>query len=188
MKPGTRALGVAVSDGDRRAVVGGAVVRRDRVTDGFALADCTVGGLDATAAVRTLLSDLAREDVQYLLVAGVAPAWFNLLDVNAIHEASGVPTLAVSFEDSPGLSDAIRREFDGDAARERLAVYERLPDRHAVRVGSGPTERTVWVRAVGCEPDRAAGVVRAYTPDGNGRPEPLRVARLLARAGRTFRE
>ena len=32
--------------------------------------------------------------------------------------------------------------------------------------------------------DAAADVVAAFTPEGSGRPEPLRVARLAARAGR----
>ncbi|PSQ33541.1 DUF99 domain-containing protein, partial [Halobacteriales archaeon SW_12_69_24] len=42
-------------------------------------------------------------------------------------------------------------------------------------------DERVFVRAVGCEEDEAADVVRAFTPEG-GRPEPLRVARLAARA------
>ncbi|MEF8892230.1 MAG: DUF99 domain-containing protein, partial [Haloferacaceae archaeon] len=38
----------------------------------------------------------------------------------------------------------------------------------------------------GCGDDEAARTVRAHTPAGQGRPEPLRVARLGARAGRAF--
>jgi endonuclease V-like protein UPF0215 family len=46
---------------------------------------------------------------------------------------------------------------------------------------------TVFVRAVGCDDDEAARLVRAFTPEG-GRPEPLRVARLAARGARRWRE
>lgn len=183
MKPGTRALGIAVSDGSATATVAGAVVRRDRVTDGFAFTDCTVGGTDGTAAVRGLLSALDRPDVRFLLIAGVAPAWFNLLDVRAIGDAAGIPTVAVSFEDSPGLAETLRAEFDGDALADRLDRYESLPERHRVTVG----DRSLWVRAVDCSPERAGEIVRAYTPEGSGRPEPLRVARQAARAGREYR-
>ncbi len=177
VKPGTRALGVAVSacSGGDSATVAGAVVRASRVADGFSLSTCTVGGLDSTGAVVDCYERLDREDVRYVLLAGVAPAWFNVVDVHAVHEAVDRPVLAVSFEASDGLRDPIEREFSGREREERLAVYESLPGRHPLTVNG---ER-VFVRSVGCEdPDE---VVRAFTPEG-GRPEPLRVARLVARA------
>lgn len=184
MKPGSRALGVAVSDGDRRATVGGAVVRQDRATDGFAFTDCTVGGTDATAAVCDLVSVLDREDLRLLTLAGIAPAWFNVIDIHAVHEAADRPVIAVSFESSPGLADALSREFDDEAARRRLELYRRLPERHRRLVGGRP----LWLRTVGISPDRAATVLEAYTPNGQGRPEPLRVAKQAASATRAYRE
>lgn len=176
VKSGTRALGVAVSaSGGSTATVAGAVVRASRVADGFAVSTCTVGGLDSTDAVIDCYERLGREDVRYVLLAGVAPAWFNVVDVRAVHEAIERPVLAVSFEASDGLRDPIEREFAGHERADRLAVYESLPDRHPLEVNG---ER-VFVRSVGCDsPDE---VVRAFTPSG-GRPEPLRVARLVARA------
>ncbi|MDH5019152.1 endonuclease dU [Halobacterium rubrum] len=176
MKPGTRALGVAASaSGGNSATVAGAVVRASRVADGFSLSTCTVGGLDSTAAVVDCYERLGREDVRYVLLAGVAPAWFNVVDLRAVHEAVERPVLAVSFEASDGLRDPIEREFSGREREDRLAVYESLPDRHPLAVNG---ER-VFVRSVGCDsPDE---VVCAFTPEG-GRPEPLRVARLVARA------
>ncbi|SFL24229.1 hypothetical protein SAMN04487950_3003 [Halogranum rubrum] len=183
MKQGSRALGVAASDGDTRSVLCGALVRADRVVDGCTFGECTVGGTDATDAVVELFSKLGREDVQYLLLSGVAPAWFNLYDLHAIHEAIERPVLAVSFEASDGLDAALREQFTGDALAERFAVYESLPPRRRVDVNG----HTLFVRGVGVDDDEAESVVRAFTPEG-GRPEPLRVARLLARAGRAFDE
>ncbi|MFB6071403.1 MAG: DUF99 family protein [Halobacterium sp.] len=175
MKPGTRALGVAESYDGEQSTVAGAVVRASRTVDGFAFTSCTVGGTDSTDAVVDVYDRLGREDVRYVVVAGVAPAWFNVVDLHAVHDRVDRPVLSVSFEESDGLAAAIEREFPADAARRRLAVYDRQPDREPVAVNG---ER-VFVRAVGCE-DPAA-VVRAFTPEG-GRPEPLRVARLAARA------
>jgi hypothetical protein len=100
-----------------------------------------------------------------------------VLDLPAIHAAADRPVLAVSFESGPGLEAVLCREFDGDALETRLAVYERQPPRRPVAVN----DERVFVRAVGCDDETAAGVVRAFTPEG-GRPEPLRVARLAARA------
>lgn len=180
LKPGVRALGVAESAGDERATLAGAVVRADRVVDGAGFDACTVGGLDATARVRTLVSSLERPDLQYLFVGAVAPAWYNLIDIGHLHEATDLPVLAVTFEDSEGLEPAIREAFSGDGCERRLAIYRSLPARRAVSVN----DETVYVRALGLSPERTDRVVRGFTPVG-GRPEPLRVARILARAARS---
>mgnify|MGYP002760681958 FL=1 len=138
----------------------------------------TVGGSDATAAVCDLVARLGREDVQYLLMAGIAPAWFNVIDLRAVADETGLPTVSVTFEASPGLDDAIRDAFDDDAvAADRLETYRAQPPRRELSVN----DESIYVRAVGVDDADAADVVRAYTPEG-GRPEPVRVARLAARA------
>jgi hypothetical protein len=186
VKAGTRAVGIAASDGTTEgdpSVLCGAVVRADRVVDGFSFATCTVGGTDATSAMASL-SVLDREDVQFVLLAGVAPAWFNVVDLPRLAAAVDRPVLAVSFEESAGLEPALREAFEGEALASRLATYERLPPRQRVAVGD--EDETVFVRAAGCgDADSAATVVRAFTPEG-GRPEPLRVARLAARGAREW--
>lgn len=181
MKPGRRALGVAESYNAETSTLAGCVVRASRVVDGFVFGSCTVGGLDATEAIVSLVDRLDRDDVQYLFVAGIAPAWYNMLDLEQLHDTTALPVLAVTFEESEGLESAIDAAFDEAAAGKRLAIYRSLPDRQAVEVG----EETVYVRAIGLEDDQAREVVRAYTPAG-GRPEPLRVARQAARAADAF--
>jgi endonuclease V-like protein UPF0215 family len=111
VKSGTRALGVAESYQGDASTFAGAVVRASRVADGFSFTSCTVGGLDSTAAVVDCYQQLDREDVQYVLVSGIAPAWFNIVDLHAVHDAVSRPVLSVSFEESEGLEAAIRREF-----------------------------------------------------------------------------
>ena len=182
MKAGVRALGVAESYRAETSVLAGAVVTASRAVDGFSFADCTVGGLDATRSVLTLCRDLDREDVRYLFLGGIAPAWFNLFDLEAIHESVDRPVLAVTFEESAGLEDAIREAFDGEERDRRLARYESLPPRQRLSVN----EETVFVRSVGLTDEDPATVVRAFTPVG-GRPEPLRVARLAARGVDRYR-
>jgi endonuclease V-like protein UPF0215 family len=156
------------------------VVRADRVVDDLVFATCTTGGSDATAACRELWDRLDRPDVQWIFVAGVAPAWFNLVDLAALADHADRPVVAVAFEDSDGLEAPLREQFEGAALDRRLDMYRRLPPRTRVSVG----DDTVFIRAVGIDTDAAADVVAAFTPEGSGRPEPLRVARLAARAGR----
>lgn len=182
MKPGARVAGVAESFDDDRSTLAAAVVRGDRVVDGFAFGTCTVGGTDATARVGALIESLDREDLHAVMVAGIAPAWFNLLDLHVIADRTGLAVVSVSFEESGGLEPALREAFDGEAAEERLAVYRRQPTREPVDLDGD----RVWVRAVGMAPPETHELVRSVTPEG-GRPEPLRVARLAARAADRFR-
>lgn len=193
---------MAFSDAESVATCAGAVVRADRVVDGLAYGRATVGGDDATDTVHDLIERIDRPDVSALLLAGIAPAWFNLLDPERLHEETGLPTLSISFEASPGLEPAIREQFDGDAREWRLDAYRSLPPRRSLTVN----DERVFVRTVGvdapvadaadAEDDdppalapncEAARIVRGFTPEG-GRPEPLRVARLAARAGRELGE
>jgi endonuclease V-like protein UPF0215 family len=177
MKAGTRALGVAESFRDETSTLAGVVVRASRTVDGFSFSSCTVGGDDATDAILDLYGRLDREDVRYVVVGGGALAWYNIVDLKRVHRETDRPVLAVTFEESEGLEPSLRAEFDGDALSWRLDAYEALPPRRPVDVG----DETVFVRNVGVDDSEADRVVEGSTSEG-GRPEPLRVARLAARA------
>jgi endonuclease V-like protein UPF0215 family len=180
-KPGSRAVGIAVADGPTRSQLCGAVVRADRVVDGVAFSTCRTGGTDATSACSDLLERLDRPDARWILLAGVAPAWFNLVDVRALGATADRPVIAVSFEASDGLEDPLREHFSGRALAERLERYEALPERTRLQRDDGD----LFVRTAGIETASAREVLRAFTPAGRRRPEPLRVARLAARAAST---
>lgn len=181
MKPGRRALGIAESyrgtDAGAKSTLAGAVVRADRVVDDFVFSTCSVGGRDATQAVIDAWNRLDRPDVRYLFVAGVALAWYNLLDIDLLAEAIERPVIAASFEESDGLEAGIADAFEGDEREARLRAYCSLPERHSVDIGESP----IFVRSAGIDADTAAAVVDAYTHDR--RPEPLRIAKRLARRG-----
>lgn len=180
MKSGTRAIGFADSyaPDDETSTFAGAIVRADRSLDGLMFGSMTVGGIDSTASLVERTRCLDRPDVQYVFISGIAPAWYNIIDLPRFAESVDRPVVSVSFEESAGLEPALREAFDGDALSQRLACYERQPPRRAVEVN----EEQVFVRSVGLDQDETTRVVRAFTPEG-GRPEPLRVARIAARAG-----
>jgi endonuclease V-like protein UPF0215 family len=190
VKPGARAVGVAESYRSDVSTLAGAVVRADRAVERVAFETCSVGGRDATSAIESLLESLDRPDARYVFVAGVALAWFNVLDLHSIHEHADRPVLAVTFEDSDGLEPALREAFDGDELDERLAAYRALPERREIAIDAEESDAdstdTVYVRALGLEREHAAEVVRGFTHE-RGRPEPVRVAREVARAGDAFR-
>jgi len=186
VRPGRRALGVAESyrgtdDGTTTSTLAGAVVRVDRTVDDFVFGRCTVGGTDATDAIIDCWRRLARDDVRYLFVAGIAPAWYNVLDLERLAAAVERPVVAVSFEASDGLSGAIREAFDPPERAARLETYEALPERRRLVVD----DAEFFVRSVGVDDDAADRVVEAFTRER--RPEPLRVAKRAARRADAFR-
>ena len=176
-KRGLRALGIAESfEGRARSTLAGVVMRKDLRIDGVAFASLTVGGMDATDAVLTLIGSLDRRDINLVMVSGSVVAWYNILDPEKICEKAGLPVIVVTYEDSDGLEGDIIHHFPGD--EKRLAAYRNLGRRVPVQLRDGAR---VFTRASGLSPDDAARVLRDFTRDGKI-PEPVRVARLVARA------
>lgn len=181
-KKGLRALGIAESfRGREKSTLAGVVMRRDGVVDGFGFGEVTVGGMDGTAAAVSLFHDLGREDITCILLSGCVIAWYNIIDPDAVSRATGLPVVVVTYEDSEGLEEDIAAHFPGDS--ERMEAYRRLGHRVPLRLGTG---YTVYLRASGIETADARRVVDAFTRDGKV-PEPLRVARLAARAAMQYR-
>jgi endonuclease V-like protein UPF0215 family len=191
MKDGVRALGVAESYrgecGD--SYLAGAVVRADSVAEGFRFTTITVGGTDSTEKLVELYDSFGREDVRFALVSGIAPAWYNIVDIGAVHDATGVPVASVTYEegDENGLRSSLEEGFEGSAREERLALYDALPPRRLVTADGG---RELYVRSVGLTDDTADEWVRGFMLSGEGsrRPEPVRVARLAARGLLAYEE
>jgi endonuclease V-like protein UPF0215 family len=176
-KRGLRALGIAESfSGRASSTMAGVVMRKDLRIDGVALASLTVGGMDATDAVLSIITSLGRRDINVTMVSGSVVAWFNILDPEAISRTTGLPLIVVTYEDSEGLEGDILHHFPGD--EDRLRAYRRLGDRVPVLLGEGAQ---VFIRPTGIAPEDAARILRDFTRDGKV-PEPVRVARLVARA------
>lgn len=181
-KKGLRALGIAESfRGRERSTLAGVVMRRDGVIDGFGFGEVTVGGMDGTATAVSLFQNFEREDVNCILISGCVIAWYNIIDPDAVSQATGLPVVVVTYEDSDGLEEDIASHFPGDV--ERMAAYRRLGRRVPFNLGTG---YTIYLRVSGIGTDEAGRVVDAFTRDGKV-PEPLRVARLAARAAMQYR-
>ncbi len=175
-KRGLRALGIAESfSGRASSTMAGVVMRKDLRIDGVAIASLTVGGMDATDAVLSIIASLGRRDINVIMVSGSVIAWYNILDLEAISGKTGLPLIVVTYEDSGGLEGDIIHHFPGDEAR--LKAYRNLGERVPVLLRDGSK---VFIRAAGLSPEDAARILRDFTRDGKV-PEPVRVARLVAR-------
>jgi len=178
-KPGIRALGVAESfrQGQKRSVLAGIVMRSDFVIDGVALGRTSVGGDDATSSIARLFTKFGRNDVNIVLVSGAILSLYNVIDVDLLSKKTKLPVICLTYKETAGIEESIRRHFPG-GAEKKLEAYAKLGRRVGVRLRTG---HRVYVRTAGVEPDTSKPVLDMFTLQGSV-PEPIRVAKLLARA------
>jgi hypothetical protein len=176
-KRGLRALGIAESfvKHRSRAVLAGVVMRADMQVDGFGFSRVTLRGLDATQRVLEIYLGLARRDINLIMLNGCVISLFNLIDLDEVHGATGLPVICVSYEDSPGIEKYLKELPN---AERRLEIYHRLGGRDVVELHTGCR---VYVRSRGLESYEVRHLLNRFTLQGSV-PEPLRVARLLARS------
>ncbi|MFH1774026.1 MAG: DUF99 family protein [Methanobacteriota archaeon] len=179
-KKGLRAFGIAESfqkGKSKKAILAGVVMRGDFQIDGFALTKITVGGLDATGGVLSLFEDLKRRDINLLLLNGCVISWYNIVELNKVFKKIQLPLICVTYEESEGLEKFFKDNFKD--WRKRVAKYRKLGSRMPIKLH---TKKKVFVRFLGIENEKEVKrVLDKFTLQG-AVPEPLRVARLLARA------
>jgi hypothetical protein len=179
-KKGFRALGISesfVKGVSEESILAGVVMRADGAIDGFTFAKATVGGMDATDKVLEMCRSLRRDDINVLLLNGCVISWYNVIDLHRVAEETGLPLICVTYNESTGLEKYFKELFPQDWER-RVEVYRRNKSRTAIELSTG---YTVYIRFIGMEIEEAKGVLNKFTSHGSI-PEPLRVARLLARS------
>jgi endonuclease V-like protein UPF0215 family len=179
-KKAVRALGVAesfVKGVSKRSVLAGVVMRADMVIDGFVLSSATVGGMDATEKMIEMYEDLERDDVSIVILNGCIISWYNVVDLHQVVDEFELPLLCVTYEESEGLEKYFVELFPEDW-RHRVEVYHRNGSRTPIQLHTG---HTVYTRFLNMTLAEAKGILNKFTLHGSI-PEPLRVARLLARS------
>jgi uncharacterized protein len=163
----------------RRADLVGVVFSAPNYVEGIVRTSVTIDGTDATDRILSLLGASPFLDgVRAVLLDGIAVGGFNLIDLDRLHERLQRPIVTVTRHapDFPAIHAALRKYFPRDApARWRLIRA------HPLFRLSMPEGNPLRVSAVGCTRAEAAAIVRRTTVRGN-LPEPLRLARLVARA------
>jgi endonuclease V-like protein UPF0215 family len=181
-KKAIRALGIAESfrkGYSSRAILAGVVMRSDLVIDGIVYGYTTVKGMDATDSIAEMYYKLDRNDIRVIMLGGVVISMFNIIDVDELHRRLNVPVIGLTFEESKGLEEHIRRVFkEEDECSRRLEAYNRLGARSKIVL---KTEGHVYARYSGMSIRDVKKIVNKFTLQGSV-PEPIRVARLMAKA------
>lgn len=178
IKKGARILGIAESfEKDReKSILVGIVYRVDGIIDGFTYTEAEVGGLDATDKIIDLYKELGREDINYIMISGVVISLYNVIDLHHIYYTLGIPIISITYEESEGLVNYFMEKFPRDW-HKRLLIYFKNGERKKVLLSNG---HHIFIRHIGISEREAYRLVDKATLEGKY-PEPIRVARLIAR-------
>ncbi len=180
MKPKSRFLGIDDAPfrfSDEFVPVVGVVMQAPSYIEGVLTTLAEVDGHDATERIAEMIrGSRYREGLHMIFVDGTAVGGFNIVDVDALHEAAGVPIVTITRRkpNMAAIETALKRRFvDWE---ERL----RFIRRHGVE--AMPTKHTpLYVTYVGATRNDVREALALTTVRG-ALPEPIRVAHLIAAA------
>lgn len=178
VKRGSRILGIAESFNKKyeKSILTGIVYRLDGIIDGFSFIETRVGGMDATDKIVKLYRDMRREDINFIMISGVVISLYNVIDLHKLHYTLNIPVISITYEESEGLTNHFIEKFPRDW-HERLLIYYKNGDRRKIRLRNG---FEIYVRAIGISLKNAETILNKTTIEGKY-PEPIRLARLIAR-------
>lgn len=177
-KKGIRVLGMAESfkKTSKKSTLAAIVMRRDLIIDGMAFGNATISGDDATDNIISMYRWLAREDINCIMLDGLVISMYNIIEGGRIAAETGLPVVAVTFEDSKGLEGSIKRLFVD--SQHKLEQYQKLGKRERVTLRTG---KNLFIRYWGLSQKKAVAILNSFTLQG-AVPEPIRVAKMAARS------
>lgn len=151
-------------------------MRRDLVIDGMIIGNATIEGDDATDSIISMHKSLLRNDINCILLDGLVISMYNIIDGERVLNETGIPVIAITFEDSKGLEETIKHHFP-ISWQFKLEQYSKLGKRERVIL---KTEKNLFIRTWGLNQKKAIAILNSFTLQGSI-PEPIRVAKLAAR-------
>jgi hypothetical protein len=178
-KKGIRALAIAESFKKSRdkSIIVGVVMRSDLVIDGIIFDRVTVRGDDATDAIIRMYNNLNRDDINIMILNGLIISMYNIIDIEEVYKNIKKPIIALTFEESEGLDEHIKRAFPYNY-EEKLEMYHKLGKREELLLKTG---YIIYIRSKGIDLDDSRRIINKFLLQGSI-PEPIRVAKLIARA------
>jgi endonuclease V-like protein UPF0215 family len=151
------------------------------VMDGFHISDLsfsyiTVDGLDVTDRMVELGLKMSG-DFDVILLHGAPYGGFNIVDVEELYSKLYSPVISVisSKPDEDAVHEALTKHFQDWVLR--LSLLEKFKPILPIYLKGF----TVYISCYGIDTDHAIDILRKLTVIGK-LPEPLRVARLIARS------
>ena len=152
-------------------------MRADMIIDGFTFSKVTVGGMDATEKIIEMYDFLDREDINVILLNGCVISWFNVINLSQVAGATKLPLICVTYNESEGLEVYFKKYFSQDW-QKRTEIHRQNGSRTPLTLKTG---HTVYTRFLNVNEKETLRLLNKLTLHG-AVPEPLRIARLLARS------
>ncbi|RLF17665.1 MAG: hypothetical protein DRJ66_00040 [Thermoprotei archaeon] len=159
----------------RKCLLAGVLMDDLRIENVF-IRVITVDGMDVTEKVLDIIKEC--KDVDIILSGGITFAGFNVLNPFKIYEETNVPVIIISRKrpNNKAVYRALVRHFED--WRIRWSIINRLGE--PVPVLNWRDGVTLYIELVGIGLENALEIVDSLTLWGK-RPEPLRVASLIAK-------
>jgi uncharacterized protein len=156
-------------------IVIGVVFRGGCWIDGVMHTQVAIDGLDATQQLTLMINNSPhRRQLRLVMLSGVTFAGFNLVDINALHSATGLAVIALTREkpDLEAIHQALKNLPD---SLERWRIVLAAGEIHEfICKGS-----RIYMELAGISLADAEKIVE-LTSTMSSFPEPLRVAHLIA--------
>ena len=94
-----------------KSILSGVVMRKDLIIDGIVFGRSTIGGNDSTDSILTMVKHLNRNDINLILLDGIIISMYNIIDGDKINNHTGLPVIAITFNDSFGINQSIKNYF-----------------------------------------------------------------------------
>jgi endonuclease V-like protein UPF0215 family len=180
MKSQVRILGIDDSPfrfGDRESLVVGALVRAPNYLEAVMKTTVEVDGTDSTDRIVQMTSGSRyREQIKAIMIDGIALAGFNVVDIERVHEETGLPVLTLT-RDRPNMDEigaALRKHFDD--WQRRYDLMAKL-DLRQIETAHKP----LYACGVGLDWRGFQELVVMSTVRG-AVPEPVRIAHIVSAA------
>jgi len=176
MKEEIRVIGIDDSPFERdnpldlEVMVVGTIYRGGKFLDGLVSTYVERDGDDATVKLIGMINNCKfKPQLQAILLDGIAVAGFNVININALNEKTGLPVVVVVSEnpDFEKLDEALKSLGMGNKAE--LVGKMMKP----VKIND------VYAQFVGMDEDEARELLQICSPRSNV-PEALRVAHIIA--------
>ncbi|MBE0523479.1 MAG: DUF99 family protein [Methanosarcinales archaeon] len=178
IKPEIRILGIDDSSlHNEQVMIIGAFFRGGEWLDGVLRSDITKDGDDATDTLIRMVTDSKHfRQVRVLMFDGITYAGFNIIDIKAIYDTTGIPCIVVMREcpDFESIRSALEYLPDPEIRWEIIKKAGKVN-----KVLSRDGENPIFFQCCGVGLVDAKEIIRLSATHSNI-PEPLRVAHLIA--------
>lgn len=158
---------------DKEVLLVGTFFRGGHFMDGVLSTRVERDGDDATAKVIEMVNKSKfKPQLQAILLDGIAFGGFNVVDVNAMAEKTGIPVITVirKFPDFEKIKITLRKL----GMEKKYALMERAGKPKKVQLKRG----SVWFQCASCSEEEAAKIIK-MTSTHSFIPEPIRIAHLI---------